>query len=104
MSTQPIPHWKRRNGSGGTFFDRFDICEAHSVLEADYNVGGWLQERPSNRRRMESTGCQLHRMRFSHGMGGGSFRDLSENGKEIYMELVERYGLPDPEFTEEDFE
>ena len=34
-----------------TTFDRFDICEAHAVLEWDYNSGGWLHERPSNVRR-----------------------------------------------------
>ena len=40
-------------------FNRFDIAEAHCVLEWDYNDGGWLQERPSNQKRMESTGVQL---------------------------------------------
>ena len=45
-------------------FDRFDICEAHYALEVDYNVGGVLQERPSNQRRNMSTDYQLHRMGF----------------------------------------
>jgi hypothetical protein len=36
------------------YFDRFDICEAYAVLEWDWNMGGWLQERPTNRRRMEA--------------------------------------------------
>jgi hypothetical protein len=31
-------------------FDRFDICEAWYCLGADYNVGGWIPERMSNRR------------------------------------------------------
>lgn len=43
----------------------FDICQAHKQLESDYNVGGWLPERPSNLRRMEATACQLHRMAYS---------------------------------------
>lgn len=75
------------------YFDRFDICEAHCVLEWDYNVGGWLQERPSNQRRMESTGCQLLRMRFKPRYDL-SYDTLTENGQEIYNELVARYGLP----------
>lgn len=75
------------------YFDRFDICEAHYVLEYDYHVGGWLQERPSNRRRSDSTGCQLHRMRFKPRYDI-SYETLTKNGKEIYDELVARYGLP----------
>jgi len=43
------------------YFDRFDICEAYAVLEWDWNMGGWLQERPTNRRRMEATSIQLAR-------------------------------------------
>jgi len=76
------------------YFDRFDICEAYCVLEYDYNVGGWLRERPSNRRRMESIGVQLHRMHFKLAPSGGSFDHLEDNGKEIYSDLVDRYNLP----------
>jgi hypothetical protein len=79
------------------YFDIFDICEAHYILECDYNVGGWLHERPSNRRRMESTDVQLHRMGFKPSPMLGSYDDLSENGQAIYDELVERYGLPVPQ-------
>lgn len=75
------------------YFDRFDICEAHCVLEWDYSVGGWLQERPSNRRRRESTGYQLLRMKFRPSRNL-SYDTLTENGQEIYNELVARYGLP----------
>lgn len=75
------------------YFDRFDICEAHCVLEWDYHVGGWLQERPSNRRRRESTGFQLHRMQFKPSPFL-SYEHLTENGKEIYDDLVAKYGLP----------
>lgn len=76
------------------YFDRFDICEAHAVLEWDYNRGGWLHERPSNQRRMESTGVQLHRMGFRPSPMLGGRESLTENGQEIYDELVQRYGLP----------
>ena len=76
------------------YFDRFDICEAHYALEMDYHVSGWLQERPSNRRRREATHVQLHRMQFRPGAGFRGFDSLSENGKDIYRELVTRYGLP----------
>ena len=41
--------------------DRFAICMAFDLLEQQYNVGGILQERPSNQRRRESIGCQLVR-------------------------------------------
>ncbi len=41
-----------------------DICQAHQQLEADYNVGGILRERPSNQRRNASTGVQLSRMKY----------------------------------------
>ncbi len=75
------------------YFDRFDICEAYLVLEWDYNVDGWLRERPSNRRRMESTGCQVHRMEFCPDWSL-CYGTLTDNGKEIYDALVARYRLP----------
>ena len=74
-------------------FDRFDICEAHYQLECDYNLGGWLHERPSNLRHMEATHVQLHRMRFSVGAGWRGYESLSENGQEIYHQLRQRYGF-----------
>ena len=45
----------------------FAVCQAHQQLEADYNVGGILRERPSNKRRNESTGVQLARMDYRTG-------------------------------------
>ena len=42
----------------------FAVCQAHQQLEADYNVEGILRERPSNKRRNESTGVQLARMSY----------------------------------------
>jgi len=47
----------------------FSICQAHLQLEADYNKGGWLRERPSNGRRMEATACQLNRMQYKNPYG-----------------------------------
>lgn len=73
--------------------DRFDICEAHALLESDYNVDGILRERPSNARRNESTGVQLHRMGYSNPYSGG-FEDLSDDAKEVYMTNVIKWGLP----------
>lgn len=74
-------------------FDRFDICEAHLLLEWDYNVSGWIQDRPSNVRRNESTGVQLGRMQFRPAMGL-SFDELTDNGKEIYLDNVVKWNLP----------
>ena len=75
------------------YFDRFDICEAYCVLERDYNMGGWLQERPSNLRRMESIGVQLHRMRFKPAPSL-SYESLTDNGCAIYDAAVARLSLP----------
>lgn len=75
------------------YFDRFDICEAYACLEADYNVGGWLRERPSNQRRREACSVQLHRLKF-RARPSLSTDTLTENGREIYDGAVTRLGLP----------
>jgi hypothetical protein len=72
------------------YFDRFDICEAYAVMEWDYNLGGWLHERPTNRRRMEATSIQLARLRFKPRPNLSS-DTLTENGREIYESLERRY-------------
>ena len=77
-----------------TYFDRFDICEAYLALEWDRNKGGWLQERPSCQRRMESVDVQLHRMHFKAGAGFHGYESLSENGRAIYHQAELRLGLP----------
>lgn len=74
-------------------FDRFDICEAYYAIENDYNMGGWLQERPSNKRRREATHIQLERIKFKPGHMFDGFESLSENGQEIYRALQTRYGF-----------
>lgn len=81
--------------------DRFNICQAYLQLESDYNVGGLLQERPSNQRRQESIGCQLARIGFNNPYGwvdiednpGGDDHDGDEV-REIYMRAVLRLDLP----------
>lgn len=75
-------------------FNRFDICEAYSALEADYNSGGILWERPSCRRRNESIGAQLARIGYSNPYGGNTFSELGENAKFIYADRVLSWGLP----------
>lgn len=80
-------------------WDRFDICMAHEALENDFNLGGWLHERPSNRRRMEATHVQLHRLKYRSAPGlGGSFdtmvrSDECANACDIYIEALVSFGL-----------
>lgn len=88
--------------------DRFAICQAYQQLEADYNVGGILIERPSNQRRRESIGVQLHRMGYSNPFGyiditPADMREQSRYGndscdadevREVYMRAVLRLNLP----------
>jgi hypothetical protein len=79
----------------------FAICQAHQQLEADYNVGGILRERPSNQRRNASTGVQLHRMRYSSttwwvdicNPDEGDDPD-DEDVRDIYLINVLKWGLP----------
>lgn len=82
--------------------DRFAICQAFQQLEADYNVDGWLRERPSNQRRMESIGCQLARMGYSNPYGWVDIGDEPDEGddpmdeevRSIYVDHVLKWGLP----------
>ena len=81
--------------------NRFSICQAYAQLESDYNVGGWLRERPSNQRRRESIGVQLSRIGYSSpyvwvdvvaepGEDEGDDNEV----REIYMRAVLRWDLP----------
>lgn len=72
---------------------RFDIADAHFLLECHYNVGGILRERPSNQRRNESTGVQLARMRYQPSMGL-DFDSMQDEGKEVYLTNVLKLNLP----------
>ena len=75
------------------YYDSFDIAAAYYQIEVDYNKGGWLHERPSNRRRSEATHVQLHRMGFDTGPCWNGYDSLSDNAKEIYHNLRVRYGF-----------
>jgi len=85
--------------------DRFNICQAYLQLESDYNVGGWLRERPSNQRRREGICVQLQRMGYQDPYRWVTIEDYppssAENGdcdddevREIYMCAVLRLDLP----------
>lgn len=77
------------------YFDRFDICGAYLALENDWNQGGWLQARPSNQRRRESTGVQLQRMQYVPARDACcAFEYLeNDNQREIYCDAARRFGL-----------
>jgi hypothetical protein len=77
----------------------FSVCQAHAQLEADYNRGGILLERPSNKRRNASTGWQLARMKFTSGLwwvdilsDGGDPAD--DEVRDIYLMNVLKWNLP----------
>ena len=77
----------------------FDIAQAHLQLESDYNQGGWLRERPSNRRRNESSSCQLERLAFRPGhrwvdIYTEDAGDGDEDVKDIYIQNVLKWSLP----------
>lgn len=87
-------------------FDRYDICCAYQALEYDWNEGGMLQERPSNQRRKESIGVQLHRIGFKPAQdeaAGFEYLRHSDNGDNragIYVEALVKFGLS--EFVQHD--
>jgi hypothetical protein len=79
----------------------FAICQAHQQLEADYNVGGILRERPSNQRRNESTGCQLARLSYHSGFWWADIENPddsddqdTEDARDIYIMNVLKWKLP----------
>jgi hypothetical protein len=80
----------------------FDIAQAHAQLESDYNSGGWVRERPSNLRRMESTSCQLARIGYeSRYRWVDIVAERDEDGdpadedvRDIYLMNVLKWGLP----------
>lgn len=78
------------------YFNSFDICAAYLALENDYNSGGWLQQRPSNARRKESTGVQLRRIGFNPGADFYCAFEYLQNHNQcaIYVNALQRFGLP----------
>lgn len=84
--------------------DRYNICLAYRQLECDYNVNGWLRERPSNQRRKESIDVQLDRIGFRTNeyvdiclIDSGDDYDCDEV-RCIYMKAVLRWDLPIDEY------
>lgn len=82
--------------------DRFAICQAFEQLESDFNVGGWVRERPSNQRRRESIGCQLARIKYHNPHGWVDIEaepqegddPMDEEVREIYLRHALIWGLP----------
>jgi len=85
----------------------FDVCHAYQMLEANYNDGGWVRERPSNQRRRESIGCQLARIGYSDvyrtvdlWLDGQDLTDEllvtsdDENVRFVYFKNALQWGLP----------
>ena len=67
------------------YFDRFDICEAHYVLAMLWHggMGSSLYAKFS----------QLERIKFRPSPMLSGPEDLTENGREIYQQLLETHGL-----------
>lgn len=70
------------------YYDKFDICEAYFVYMMLWNVGG-LTER--DKYHNHSIGQILHRVKFKPSPLIKDETDLTENGVEIYNNLVYRY-------------
>ena len=92
----------------GQWVSIFDLAQAHSQIESDYNVNGMLRERPSNQRRNESTSCQLARMKYHDPRRWVDICALPEDEDEddgdddvrfIYLANLMKYGLPADEKT-----
>lgn len=74
----------------------FEVCDAYTALEWDYNSGGVLHERPSCVRRRESCAVQLARIGYRPSPTFSGWPSLSERAREIYTAAVVRLGLPCP--------
>lgn len=72
--------------------NRRDIMDVYYLIEADYNVSGVFQERPSNQRRKMSTGFQLNRMGYKVDPNL-SYERLNPGAKKLYRCLERRYNL-----------
>ena len=66
-------------------WDRFDICEAYYCYASDY-----MRDRNDNSIEFKILG-RLYHMGYKPLFGGVEYRDLTDNAKEIYHELVARY-------------
>ncbi len=66
-------------------WDRFDICEAYYCYAKDY-----MRDRYDNSIEFGILG-RLHHMGYRPGFGGVEYRDLTDNAKAIYRELIARF-------------
>lgn len=80
-------------------FAPHEWCDVHYLLESDYNLGGWLQERESNIRRgvengyaAEGTHVQLSRMGYQ-ASPNLCLDTLEDETRRLYRMLEERYGF-----------
>lgn len=62
------------------YFDRFDICEAHFMFAMLWHDGQWGE--------IYAKFGQLERLRFQPSPLLSEPRDLNENAREIYRQLV----------------
>ena len=67
------------------YFDRFDIIEAHLAYADDYHGGQWSD--------LYVRSCRI-RQYFRPGPLWNGFDSLSENGQEIYGQLVAQRKSP----------
>ena len=76
------------------YFDKFDICEAYLMLEHDYGMNGWLNERGfRGDGSVKQVTVQLDRMHF-RASPMLTTDTLEENGRDIYDAFVTRHNLP----------
>ena len=68
---------------GKMYWDRFDICEAYYVFAMLWHGGQWSDE--------YATFGRLARLNFSPSPMLAGPENLSDNGQEIYAQLIERF-------------
>ena len=67
------------------YFDRFDICEAHYLLAMLWHGGMGSK--------LYGKFSQLERIKFRPSPCLSGPQDLTENGREIYEQLLETHGF-----------
>ena len=70
------------------YFDRFNICEAYYAFAVDYEIGG--DAYTTSKRGIFQ---RLRRMHFKVSPLFKGYESLDDNGKDIYRQLEERYGV-----------
>ncbi len=67
------------------YFDRFDICEAYNLFATYYHGGQWTETYRIFGR--------LAKLKFKPSRGAEYVDGLTENGRAIFDQLVEREGF-----------